>query len=260
MKHIRTLIVDDERLARQKLRTLLTGDEEIEIVGECANGLEAVAAVRKHKPDLLLLDVEMPGANGFEVLERLRSERLPMVVFVTAHDEYAVRAFEVEAVDYVMKPFDRRRFHEALRRAKKKIGDNDEESEARILRLLERVSAKVHGNEPKPLDHFVVKSRDRTFLLAAGEIDWIQAEGKYVRLHAAGVSHLVREAISDVEQRLDPRKFLRIHRATIVNVKRILEMHRGFGGAMFVVLRDGTKLTMSRRYRSRIREITGLEV
>ncbi|HEY8130635.1 MAG TPA: LytTR family DNA-binding domain-containing protein, partial [Thermoanaerobaculia bacterium] len=226
MKHIRTLIVDDERLARQKLRTLLTGDEEIEIVGECANGLEAVAAVRKHKPDLLLLDVEMPGANGFEVLERLRSDRLPMVVFVTAHDEYAVRAFEVEAVDYVMKPFDRRRFHDALRRAKRKIDDKDDESEARILRLLERVAAKVHSSEPKPLDHFVVKSRDRTFLLAVGEIDWIQAEGKYVRLHAAGASHLVREAISDVEQRLDPRKFLRIHRATIVNVKRILEMHR----------------------------------
>jgi two-component system, LytTR family, response regulator len=259
MPPIRTLIVDDERLARQKVRTLLASDEEIEIVGECANGTEAIAAVRKQKPDLLLLDVEMPGANGFEVLQRLHGERLPMVVFVTAHDEYAVRAFEVEAVDYVMKPFDRRRFHEALRRAKRKIGDKDDESEARILRLLERVAAKVHS-EPKPLDHFVVKSRDRTVLLAAGDIDWIQAEGKYVRLHAAGASHLVREAISEVERRLDSRKFLRIHRATIVNVKRILEMHRGFGGALFVVLRDGTKLTMSRRYRSRIREITGLEV
>ena|SRR5437867_3483178 len=259
MKHIRTLIVDDERLARQKLRTLLTGDDEIDIVGECVNGLEAVAAVRKHKPDLLLLDVEMPGANGFEVLQRLRSERLPMIVFVTAHDEYAVRAFEVEAVDYVMKPFDRRRFHEALRRAKRKIDDEDDESEARIVRLLERVAAKVHS-EPKPLDHFVVKSRDRTFLVAANEIDWIEAEGKYVRLHAGGASHLVREAISDVEQRLDSRRFLRIHRATIVNVKRILEMYRGFGGALFVVLRDGTKLTMSRRYRSRIREVTGLDV
>ena len=256
MKRIRTLIVDDERLARQKVRTLLEDDEEIEVVGECANGTEAIAAVRKQKPDLLLLDIEMPGHNGFEVLQRLRSERLPMVVFITAHDEYAVRAFEVEAVDYVMKPFDRRRFHDALRRAKRQMHDDASESEARILRLLERIV------KPKAsaLDHFVVKNRDRTFLVPVPEVDWIEAEGKYVRLHTAGASHLVRESIGDVEERLDGRKFLRIHRATIVNVKRILEMHKGFGGSVFVVLRDGTKLTMSRRYRGRIRELTGMDV
>jgi len=254
MRSIRTLIVDDERLAREKVRALLAGDADIEIVGECANGAEAVAAVRKQKPDLLLLDVEMPGANGFQVLQKLRGERLPMVVFITAHDEYAVRAFEVEAIDYVMKPFDRRRFTDALRRAKRQMSEPDEDAEARILRLLERML------EKKPLDHFVVKQRDRTFLLPVPEIDWIEAEGKYVRLHAAGVAHLVRESIGDVEERLDTRKFLRIHRGTIVNVKRILEMHRGFGGGVFVVLRDGTKLTMSRRYRTRIREVTGMEV
>jgi two-component system LytT family response regulator len=255
MKRIRTLIVDDERLARQKVRTLLEDDEEIEVVGECANGTEAVAAVRKLKPDLLLLDIEMPGHNGFEVLQRLRSERLPMVVFITAHDEYAVRAFEVEAIDYVMKPFDRKRFHDALRRAKRQLSDDSAESEARIIRLLERVV------KPKPsLDHFVVKARDRTFLVPVIDVDWIEAEGKYVRLHAAGAAHLVRESIGDVEERLDARRFLRIHRGTIVNVKRILEMHRGFGGGIFVVLRDGTKLTMSRRYRGRIRDLTGLDV
>ena len=180
MKRIRTLIVDDERLARQKVRTLLEDDEEIEVVGECANGTEAIAAVRKQKPDLLLLDIEMPGHNGFEVLQRLRSERLPMVVFITAHDEYAVRAFEVEAVDYVMKPFDRKRFHDALRRAKRQLNDGSAESEARLIRLLERVV------KPKSsLDHFVVKARDRTFLVPVIEVDWIEAEGKYVRLHAA---------------------------------------------------------------------------
>lgn len=258
MKRIRTLIVDDERLARQKVRTLLAADEEIEVVGECANGADAVAAVRKHGPDLLLLDVEMPGANGFEVLQRLRGERLPIVVFITAHDEYAVQAFEVEAVDYVMKPFDRRRFTDALRRAKRQLGGDAEEAEARILRLLERVVKS--GRDRKTLDHFVVKARDRTFLLGVTDVDWIEAEGKYVRLHAGGTAHLVRESITDVEERLDTRKFLRIHRATIVNVKRILEMHRGFGGGVFVVLRDGTKLTMSRRYRARIREVTGLDV
>lgn len=254
MKTIRTLIVDDERLARQKVRTLLDDDAEIEIVGECANGTEAIAAVRKQKPDLLLLDIEMPGSNGFEVLQRLRSERLPMVVFITAHNEYAVKAFEVEAIDYVMKPFDRRRFHDALRRAKRQLSDDANESEARLLRLLERVV------KPKSLDHFVVKARDRTFLVAVNDVDWIEAEGKYVRLHASGAAHLVRESIGDVEERLDARKFLRIHRATIVNVKRILEMHKGFGGSVFVVLRDGTKLTMSRRYRGRIRELTGMDV
>ena len=254
MKTIRTLIVDDERLARQKVRTLLDDDAEIEIVGECANGTEAIAAVRKQKPDLLLLDIEMPGSNGFEVLQRLRSERLPMVVFITAHNEYAVKAFEVEAIDYVMKPFDRRRFHDALRRAKRQLSDDANESEARLLRLLERVV------KPKSLDHFVVKARDRTFLVAVNDVDWIEAEGKYVRLHTAGAAHLIRESISDVEERLDARRFLRIHRATIVNVKRIQEMHKGFGGSVFVVLRDGTKLTMSRRYRGRIRELTGMDV
>ena len=252
MRSIRTLIVDDERLAREKVRALLADDADIEIVGECANGADAIAAIRKQKPDLVLLDVEMPGANGFQVLQRLRGERLPMVVFITAHDEYAVRAFEVEAIDYVMKPFDRKRFADALRRAKRQMNEPEEEAEGRILRLLERML--------KPLDHFVVKQRDRTFLLAVPEIDWIEAEGKYVRLHSAGAAHLVRESIGDVEERLDARRFLRIHRGTIVNVKRILEMHRGFGGGIFVVLRDGTKLTMSRRYRTRIREVTGLEV
>jgi len=252
MRSIKTLIVDDERLAREKVRALLADDADIEIVGECANGADAIAAVRKQKPDLVFLDVEMPGANGFQVLQRLRGERLPMVVFITAHDEYAVRAFEVEAIDYVMKPFDRKRFADALRRAKRQMNEPEEEAEGRILRLLERML--------KPLDHFVVKQRDRTFLLPVQEIDWIEAEGKYVRLHAAGAAHLVRESIGDVEERLDARRFLRIHRGTIVNVKRILEMHRGFGGGIFVVLRDGTKLTMSRRYRTRIREVTGLEV
>src|SRR5207253_5191479 len=239
-------------------RTLLAADEEIEIIGECGNGGEAVAAVRKLKPDLMLLDVEMPGANGFEVLHQLRGERLPVVVFVTAHDEYAVQAFEVEAVDYIMKPFDRRRFVDALRRAKRRMTEQSDDSEGRILRLLERVVNR--GREVKALEHFVVKSRDRTFLVAVSDIDWIEAEGKYIRLHTGGAAHLVRESITDVEPRLDPRKFLRIHRSTIVHVKRILEMHRGFGGGVFVVLRDGTKLTMSRRYRTRIREVTGLDV
>ena len=250
---IRALIVDDERLARQKVRTLLSSDDDVEIIGECSNASEAVANVKREKPDLLLLDVEMPGANGFDVLHRLRGEKMPAVIFITAHDEYAVRAFDVQAIDYVMKPFDRRRFTDALKRAKRRLADVDDDAEARILRLLE------HMVKPKRVEHFVVKVKDRTFLVPIIDVDWIEAEGKYVRLHAAGTAHLVRESITEVEERLDTRRFLRIHRATIVNLKRIAEMQKGFGGSLFVVLRDGTKLTMSRRYRTRIREATGVE-
>lgn len=251
---IRTVIADDERLARQKVRALLANDADIEIVRECANATEAVDAVRREHPDLLLLDVEMPGENGFEVLRKLRGERMPVVVFITAHDEYAVRAFEVEAVDYLLKPFDRKRFDEAMRRAKKLLQSDRDEIEARLLRVLESLAPAA-----KRLDHFVVKERDRTFFVAVSDTDYIEAEGKYVRIHTANGAHLVRESISDVEERLDARKFLRIHRGTIVNVKRVAEIHRGFGGNLFVFLRDGTRLTMSRRYRTRIREV-GLDL
>jgi len=251
---IRTVIVDDERLARQRVRALLSDDPEIEVVDECASAADAVAALQRHRPDLVLLDIEMPGENGFDVLRKMGRGRMPVVIFITAHGEYAARAFEVEAVDYVLKPFDRKRFGEALRRAKKLLDSDRGEIDAKILRLLENLAPS------KRLDHFVIKARDRTFLVPVGEVDWIEAEGKYVRIHSPTGSHLVREPIGDVEQRLDARKFLRIHRGTIVNVRRIAEMQRAFGGGMFVVLRDGTRLTMSRRYRTRIREVTGLEV
>jgi two-component system LytT family response regulator len=251
---IRTVIVDDERLARQKVRALLAHDADIDIIRECANAADAIDAVKSEHPDLLLLDVEMPGENGFDVLRRLRGERMPVVIFITAHDEYAVRAFEVEAVDYLLKPFDRKRFDEAMRRAKKLLQSDRDEIEARLLRVLESLAPS------KRLDHFVVKSRDRAFFIAVSDTDYIEAEGKYVRVHSSAGAHLVRESIGEVEERLDARKFLRIHRGTIVNVKRIAEIHRGFGGNLFVILRDGTRLTMSRRYRARIREVTGMDV
>jgi two-component system LytT family response regulator len=253
------LIVDDERLARQKVRVLLGGITDIEVIGECATAAAGMAAIERDRPDLVLLDVEMPGENGFAMLRRLEGARMPAVIFITAHDEYALQAFEVEAVDYVLKPFDKQRFGEAVRRARKRIEEGaDQESDARIRRLLERVVAEGRP-EPKRLEHFVVKERDRTLLVAAAEVDWIEAEGKYVRLHTAGGTHLVRQSMSEVEERLDVRRFVRIHRGTIVNLKRIAEIHDGFGGSLFVLLRDGAKLTMSRRYRARIRELTGLE-
>jgi two-component system LytT family response regulator len=241
---IRALIVDDERLAREKVRRLAEAEGGIVIAGECANAAEALAAIRRDKPDLVLLDIGLPGESGFDVLRKLRGQKLPAVVFITAHDEYAIRAFEVAAVDYILKPINRSRFQEALRRVKERIAAGENAAE-RVLPLIE---------------HFVVKSRDRTWLIAYADVEWVQAEGKYVRVHTASGAHLVRQPISVVEQRLDRRKFLRIHRGTIVNIKRIAEMHRGFGGGLFVILRDGTKLTMSRRFRSQIREATGLDV
>ena len=249
------MIVDDERLARQKVRTLLAAHDEIVVAGECVNGAEAVATIRREKPELVFLDVQMPGVDGFEVLRRLRGEVLPVIVFVTAHDEYAVRAFEVDAVDYLLKPFDRKRFNDALRRARRALDGGAADMQASLARLVERLGAR---EEPKSIEQFVVKAHDRIFLVAAADVDWIEAVGKYVRLHAGKDAHLVREAISDVEQRLDPRRFVRIHRTTIVNLRRVSEMHRGFGGSWFVVLTDGTRLTMSRRHRARIREELGL--
>jgi len=250
---IRTLIVDDERLAREKVRMLLAADHEIEIVGESANAAEAIAAIKKEKPDLVLLDIGLPGENGFDVLRKLKGQKLPSIIFITAHDEYAVKAFEVAAVDYVLKPIDRKRFAEAMRRVK----DRDGGTEERVLRLIEKA---LTARETKRLEQFVVKARDKTFFIPFADVDWIEAEGKYVRVHAAGAAHLVRQSMNEVEERLDARRFLRIHRGTIVNVKRIAEMNRGFGGGMFVVLRDGTRLTMSRRFRTQIREATGLDV
>lgn len=250
---IRVLIVDDERLAREKVRMLLASDPDVEIAGEAANAAEAVAAIRREKPDLVLLDIGLPGENGFDVIRRLKGQKLPSIIFITAHDEYAVKAFEVAAVDYVLKPIDRRRFAEAIRRVKERDGGTEE----RVLRLIEKALA---HRDARRLEQFVVKARDKTFLIPFSEVDWIAAEGKYVRVHTGGASHLVRQSMNEVEERLDARRFLRIHRGTIVNVKRIAEMNRGFGGGLFVVLRDGTRLTMSRRFRTQIREMTGLDV
>ena len=219
---LRALIVDDERLARQKVRTFLEARGDVAIAGEAANVEEAVAAIEREKPDLVLLDIQMPGptkeSTGFDVLRA----NPKLVVFITAHDEFAVRAFEVAAVDYLLKPFDRRRFDEAIERAKK--------SAPRDLRSA----------------FFSVRKRDRTILVAVKDVDWIEAEGKYVRIHVRDQSYLVRDAMSAVERRLDER-FVRIHRSTIVNLRRVKELQHDDS---VVVLHDGTRLTMSRRYKS----------
>jgi two-component system LytT family response regulator len=250
---IRALIVDDEPLARQRLQALLQREPDIDLVGECDDGRQAVTAVRELGPDLVFLDVQMPLLDGFGVLETLGPERLPVVIFVTAYDRYALRAFEVHALDYLLKPFDQERFHKALERAKAQVQrDKICEVDQRLVALLEDVR-----NGRKPLERFLIKSAGRVFFVRVEDVDWIEAAGNYARLHAGGETHLLRETMNGLEGRLDPHRFLRIHRSTIVNIERIREFQPWFHGDYQVLLRDGTQLTLSRSYRPKMQELFG---
>ena len=251
---MRVLIVDDEPLAREKIRAFISDDPEVEIVGECTNGAEAVARVGEVRPDLLLLDVQMPEAGGFEVLEALaESAAPPLVIFVTAYDRYAVRAFEVNAFDYLLKPFDRERFRLAVGRAKEEVRrQRDGAVGRRILALLEEIKG-----EKRYLERLVVKTGGRIFFVHADEVDWIEAEGNYVQIHAGKKAHLLRETLSNLEAQLDPRKFVRIHRSTIVQLSRIRELHSWTHGEYHVILNDGTQLTLSRNYRENLQAALG---
>ena len=247
MDPIRTIIVDDEPLARRKIREFLKSDPEIEIVGECGNGLDAVSAVRTGAPDLLFLDVQMPDMDGFAVLEALRRERLPFVIFVTAYDKYAVKAFEVRALDYLLKPFHRERFSRATERAKAQIRAQRPDLTSQIRELIEELRG-----QPKYLERVMIKSGGAVFFLKTDEIDWISAEENYVRLHCGKSSYLLREKISSLEQQLDPARFRRIHRSTIVNLDRVQKLHPHSHGDCQIVLQDGTELMLSRGYRDRL--------
>ena len=250
---IRVLIVDDEPLAREMLREMLQGDQEVTIVGESTNGREAVEAIRTTSPDLLFLDVQMPELGGFEVLEALGKNRIPHVIFVTAYDHYAVRAFEVHALDYLLKPFDQERFDVAWERAKAQMRhERNGGVDQRILTLLEELKA---GS--KYLERLVIKSGGRIYFLETGDIDWIEAEGNYVSVHSGKKSHLLRETISSLESQLDPRKFVRIHRSSIVRIDRIQELQPWFHGEYRVILHSGTQLTLSRNYREKLQEALG---
>jgi two-component system LytT family response regulator len=250
---IRVLLVDDEPLARQRLRALLEAEPDMEIAGECADGGQAVEAIRRHRPDLVFLDVRMPELDGFGVLDALAEEPRPAVVFVTAYDRFALKAFEVNALDYLLKPFDRERFRKALERAREQIGRTQgEEVSAQLRDLL-----KDARDGRKYLDRVVIKSASRVFFLRVGEIDWIEAAGNYLKLHAGGEAHLLRETMNNLEARLDPACFLRIHRSTIVNIERIQELQPWFHGDYLVLLHDGTRLTLSRGYRQKLQDWFG---
>ncbi len=252
---IRVLLIDDEPLAREMLREMLEGDPDVTIVGESCNGREALEAIRAHSPDLLFLDVQMPEVGGFEVLASLGKGQIPYVIFVTAYDQYAVRAFEVQALDYLLKPFDQERFDVSWQRAKARIMRNRNggvSMDRRILALLEELKA---GN--KFLERLVIKASGRIYFLETSEIDWIEAEGNYVSVHSAKKSHMLRETISSLESQLDPKKFVRIHRSAIVRLDFVQELQPWFHGEYRIILQDGTQLTLSRNYRDRLQEALG---
>ncbi len=250
---IRAIIVDDEPLGRERIRTLLADDPDIEIVGESSDGRRAVASIAKLKPGLLFLDVQMPEMDGFEVLESIASAEMPVVIFVTAYDKYAVKAFQVHAFDYLLKSFDRDRFKEAVRRAKTEIAKGrDRRLDERLASLLEDLQER----RPMP-ERLVVRSGGRILFLRIEEIDWIEAADNYVSLHVGRDSHLLRGTMASIEERLDSRKFLRIHRSTIVNLDRVLELSPLFHGDYAVRLRDGTNLTLSRSCREKLQEPLG---
>jgi two-component system LytT family response regulator len=245
---IRALIVDDEPLARQRIRQLLADEADFEVAGEAGNGLEAVTLIESLAPDLVFLDIQMPELDGFGVIEAIGADRMPPTLFVTAYDTHAVKAFEVHAMDYLLKPFDRDRFRRALAwvREHPKVLGGEEGGFRAILSDLEPA-------QPKP-DRFLVKHGDRWLLVKATAIQWVEAEDNYVRLHVEGASHLMRHTMSGILSRLDPKQFKRIHRSAIVNLDFIRELQPWSGGDLAIIMRDGTRLTLSRTYKDQFAE------
>ncbi len=248
---IRALIVEDEPLMRERLRGLLAEEPDVECVGECANGTEAVAAIDADRPDLVFLDVQMPGLDGFEVIEAVGVERMPATVFVTAYDRYALKAFEVQALDYLLKPFNRPRFREALGRARARLRQGPGPEVQELLRgLLDDVRA-----ASRPPRRLVVRADSRITLVKPEEVDWVEAAGNYVRLHVGKDEHLLRATMDGVEAQLPAGQFVRIHRSTIVNLERIQALEPTFHGDYVIQLRDGTELPLSRTYRPALEKL-----
>lgn len=251
---LRTLIVDDEPLARERVRMMLGMHDDVAVIGEVGDGQQAIDAIRHEHPDLVFLDVQMPGLDGFGVLRELEGEVMPYVVFVTAYDQYALRAFEVHALDYVLKPFNVERFSQALQRARAAILKHDGPDGAVGREHLRSLVASLTA-EQREKQRIVVKSSGRVFFVKVDDIDWIEAEGNYVRLHMGAQSHLLRETMKGMESVLDTSQFIRIHRSTIVNADRIRELQPLFHGEYAVILRDGTRLVASRGPDNRLKKL-----
>jgi two-component system, LytTR family, response regulator len=243
---IRTVIVDDEPAARRGVRGLLEADAEIDIVGEAGNGAEAVRLINELRPDLVFLDVQMPELNGFDVIEQVGVDHMPVIVFVTAHDAFALRAFEVQALDYLLKPFDDARFGTVLARAQQQVrarraGTRDERLEALL--------SQYTGRAPAGISRIMVRNAGVVFFQPVDEIDWIEAADYFVKLHAGGKIHLVSETLGNLEQRLDPGMFMRVHRSAIVNLMRVRELRLDYQNRHVIVLANGERVPLSRSRR-----------
>jgi two-component system LytT family response regulator len=247
---VRTLIVDDESLARERLRQLLQDEPEIELIGECADGTEAVEAIQKQSPDLIFLDIQMPELDGFGVLQAMTCTPAPVVVFVTAHDKFALRAFEVHAADYLLKPFDRERFKKALARAMDRVKHREgaaQQAQAAVLAELKPPS--------RPLERLAVKTSGKVIFVKLEDVNYIESAHNYVELHVDKQSHLLRETLNSIEARLPAEKFVRISRSVIVHIERVKELQPLFYGEYAVTLHNGTRLTLSRRYRDKLERL-----
>jgi two-component system LytT family response regulator len=272
---MRVLIVDDEPIARRRISRLLKLEDDVEVVDEVGSGADAVTAIKEMHPDLVFLDVQMPDKDGFAVVNELGADTMPAIVFVTAYNEYAVKAFDVNAIDYILKPFDPERFRSAFARARTQLEQKSSaEAGRRIKALLEEVlgedratalaasaNGAATGNggarllapaappRARTLDRLMVKHDGRVYFVKVSDVDWFEAAGNYVRVHVGRVSHLIRETMHGIESQLDPNQFARIHRAVIVNLDRIRELQPWFAGDYIVILRDGRQLKLSRTYR-----------
>jgi len=251
---IKVLIADDEPLARELIAELLKDFNGYKIIGECSNGREAIQAIRNKLPDLIFLDVQMPQMDGLSVIDNIQSSHFPAIIFVTAYDQYAIRAFDFHAVDYLLKPFSKERFQKALQHAEERILNTlpVQNAQLQISSLVES-----YQNKPPQLKRMFLKDRGKIILVEPETIDWIEADDKYVRLHIGDKSYLTRQTLNALEAELDSRIFSRIHRSNIVNLIRVSEMHPLFNGEYILILSDGTKLTLSRNYRNRFFEQFG---
>jgi two-component system LytT family response regulator len=247
---IRVLIVDDEPWARKRIATLLKPEQDIEIIGECSTGDEAIVKILELTPDLVFLDIQMPDVDGFQVVDTISAEHMPVVIFATAYDKYALRAFDAHALDYLLKPFDEERFHKALNRARKDLQSGKGSAETAVRLILR--SLRSHS---KYLCRFAVKAGGCVTFIRAAEIDWLEASGNYVMLHLGRDSHLVRTTMNALEPRLNSEQFVRIHRSTIVNLDRVKELRPWFRGEQRLMLKDGTELTIGRGFRDRLNRL-----
>lgn len=250
---LRALVVDDEPLARRSIRRLLERRSDVDIVGECADGASAVMTIREQKPDVVFLDVQMPEMTGFDVIREIGPDAMPVTIFVTAYDQYALRAFDENATDYLLKPFRKVRFDRALQRAKERIAGTPNVSDLRAL--VARMDRDLAP--PEYVDRLTVAENGRIFLIDVDEIDWIAASGNYALLHTLRRTYEIRQTLTELEAKLNPREFLRIHRSTIVNIRRIKEIQPWFRGHHVVILKNGQELRMS-RYQREVAEKLGM--